>query len=281
MDESTQRALVALADGSLEPGAREALLRRAEESPELADTLSRQRAALTAIRATEAEVASDALQARVAAILAAAGGAVGAPGDRAAGLAGDRAGLAGDRFPRTAAGRAVGARRARRPRPRVFAVGTGVAVLAAVAVVLFTGGAEGPSVAAAAQVALAPSRAAAPRESPGGRTLDASVDGVAYPSWEDTTGWRAVGSRRDTLHGRSIRTVFYANRGGKRIGYAIAAGSPLRSEGGTTVEKDGVSYRVLRSGGAVVVTWLRGGHSCILAARGVDADVLVDLATWS
>ena len=40
-------------------------------------------------------------------------------------------------------------------------------------------------------------------------------------------------------------------------------------------------YRVLHTGGTTVVTWLRDGHTCILAARGVDASVLVDLATWS
>jgi hypothetical protein len=37
---------------------------------------------------------------------------------------------------------------------------------------------------------------------------------------------------------------------------------------------------VLRSGAATIVTWLRDGHTCVLAARGVDASVLLRLATW-
>jgi hypothetical protein len=31
----------------------------------------------------------------------------------------------------------------------------------------------------------------------------------------------------------------------------------------------------------VIVTWLRDGHTCILAARDVDASVLLRLAAWA
>jgi anti-sigma factor RsiW len=258
MDEATQRDLAALADGSLEPTARDALLRRAAESPELADALARQRHAVAAVRLAAAQPAPDALRARVAAMVAAAGDAHET----------DRAG-------------APARHRRRLPRPRVFALGSTVAALAAAAVILFAGGPQSPSVAEAAQVALAPARSAAPAAHPATNTLDASVDGVAYPYWADTTGWRATGSRSDTLHGRPVRTVFYENAKGERIGYSIAAGSPLPAEGGSTIERGGVGYRTLRSGGAVIVTWLRDGHTCILAARDVDASVLLRLAAWA
>ena len=255
MDEATRRDLAALADGSLEQDARDAVLRRADESPELSDALARQRTAVAAIRATEGETASDVLRERVA----------------------EMAGTGGDR----GAARVRAARPRRRlPRPRAFVLGSAIAAVAAAAVVLFAGGSQAPGVAEAAQVALSSPRAPAPAKRPGGRTLDASVDGVAYPYWEDTTGWKATGSRSDAVGGRTVRTVFYTHRG-QRVGYAIAAGAPLSADGGTTIEKGGVRYRVLRTGGATVVTWLRDGHTCILAARGVDASVLVDLATWS
>jgi hypothetical protein len=250
MDEAIQRDLAALADGSLEPEARAALLRRVEDSPELADALAEQRAAVTAIRATRAEPAPDELRAKVAAMVAE---------DRRAGR------------PR---------RRVSFARPRVFAFGSAVAALAAAAVIVF-GGASGPSVAEAAQLALSPARSPAPAERAGGRTLDASVDGVAYPYWEEAAGWKATGARSDALGGRNVHTVFYVNKAGTRIGYSIAAGSPLSATGGQTVERRGVRYRVLRSDGATIVTWLRGGHTCILAGRGVDRDALLNLASWS
>ena len=159
----------------------------------------------------------------------------------------------------------------------MLAAATATALVAVVAVLFGSGDATGPSVAEAARVALAPARGSAPAVRPGASTLTASIDGVSYPYWADSTGWRAVGARRDVLHGRTIRTVFYA-RGSRRIGYTIAAGTPLAVDGGRSVTRDGVRMRVLRSGDAAIVTWLRSGHTCILAARGVDPEVLVGLA---
>ena len=51
-----------------------------------------------------------------------------------------------------------------------------------------------------------------------------AVGGVTFPSWERAFGWRATGARTDTVGGREVTTVFYANSRGQRIGYAIAAG---------------------------------------------------------
>jgi hypothetical protein len=255
MDDATKQDLAALADGTLAPAGREELLRRAESSPELAGALADQRRALAAISAADAP-ASAALHASVAAMVAAAEAASDAPRRR----------LRAPRLPR---------------RRLALPLGAGAVAVAAAAVLLLTGGAPaGPSVAEAAQAALAPASAPAPAARPGAGTLSASVDGVAYPYWADSTGWRAVGARSDVKDGRTVRTVAYENAGGRRIGYAIAEGGALRVDGGSVVVRDGVRMRVLHSGGAAIVTWLRGGHTCILAARGVSPDVLVRLAAW-
>jgi hypothetical protein len=250
MDDATRQDLAALADGTLAPDARESLLRRLDASPELADALLDQHDALIAIRATEEETASPSLRAAVAAMAA------------------------------QAEARNV-PRRRRRDAPRRFfarplAFGASAAALAAAVAVLLSAGASGPSVAEAAQLALAPPRAPAPAVKADEKTLDAAVDGVAYPYWGDSSGWRAVGSRADAVGGRAVRTVVYEDANGRRIGYAIAAGSPLSGAKGARHGE----FTVLRAKGSAVVTWLRDGHTCILAARGVDARVLLKLAAW-
>jgi hypothetical protein len=53
----------------------------------------------------------------------------------------------------------------------------------------------------------------------------------------------------------------------------------LPVQGASTVERRGVRLRVIKSGGATIVTWLRSGHTCILAARGESAGALIALAT--
>lgn len=165
--------------------------------------------------------------------------------------------------------------------PALRLAGVGALAAAAVAVVLALGGgsADTPTTLAAAQVALAPATLAPPAESPGRRgVLGASVEGTSFPYWG--RGWPAVGARTDRLDGRTITTVFYAAHGGKRIGYAIVSGDPLpATTAGAGVERGGVSFRVLDSGGATVVTWREAGHTCILAARGVPAPTLLRLVS--
>jgi anti-sigma factor RsiW len=242
--------LAALADGTLAPERRAAVLRRVAADPQLAAALAGQRAARAAIRVAVQEPASDALRSAVQAMAAQ------APASGRPRRSGETARFA---------------------RPLMLAAATATALVAVFAVLLGAGDPAGPSVAEAARAALAPARASAPAVRPGSSTLTVSIDGVSYPYWADSTGWRAVGARRDVLRGRTIRTVFYAN-GGRRIGYAIAAGAPLTVDGGQTVARDGVRMRVLRYGDAAIVTWLRAGHTCILAARGVDPEVLLGLA---
>jgi hypothetical protein len=168
------------------------------------------------------------------------------------------------------------------PRPRrtfvaVAATGLAAAVLA-LALALPGGGA--PSVQAAARVALLHATAPPPATRAGGELLDASVEGIAYPNWT-RAGWTTTGMRTDTVEGRSVRTVFYADGTGARIGYAIAAGDALALPDARAVRRHGVALRVLAIDGATVVTWRRDGHTCILAGHGVPAERLLTLASYT
>jgi hypothetical protein len=42
----------------------------------------------------------------------------------------------------------------------------------------------------------------------------------------------------------------------------------------------GVTYHVFRKDGRAVVTWERGGHTCVLSGKGVQDRELVALANW-
>jgi hypothetical protein len=167
--------------------------------------------------------------------------------------------------------------------PRVL-VGTG-AIIAAVAVVLVLslgGAGQSPSVSQTAALTLSPATSAPPVESPGGRArLAAAVDGVSFPYWQERFGWRASGSRSDQVNGRTVRTVFYRDTQGQRVGYAIVAGTPAPHASGGTVRRLGsTSYRLLSRDGTTVVTWLRDGHLCVVSGRGVKAATLLTLASW-
>jgi hypothetical protein len=180
--------------------------------------------------------------------------------------------------------------RARREAPaRRGAVGVrigGALAAAAAAVVLLLalpGGTPGtPTVVEAANLgardATSPAPAVDPRR-PG--LLQMSLGGVAYPNWAGRYGWRAVGARRDRLDGRVAVTVFYANHAGRRLAYTIVGGAPLRLPSGRDLERDGLALRALPAGSRHVVTWRRGGHTCVLSASGVATDTLARLAAWS
>jgi hypothetical protein len=258
IDPQMERELAALADGSIAAERRDALLHEVESSPRLSAALASQRAAVTAIQATEATGAPLRLRASVEAL--------------AAGGAGSRR----DAAPRSAR------RRFALPHPRLSLSLAGAAAVAIAVVVLVVGGEQAaPSVAQAAQLALSPASGGAPMAQGNDIALNDEVDGVAFPYWQDRYGWQAVGSRRDTLNGRMVDTVVYVDGQGRRLGYAIASGDALPVSGGTIVERNGTPIRVLRDpSGATVVTWLRDGHTCILAARDVPAGELVKLASY-
>jgi hypothetical protein len=157
------------------------------------------------------------------------------------------------------------------------------AVAAAVVAVSVSGGGSSTlSLRQASALTLRPATVPAPAESTSnGEQLAAAVDGVSFPYWEERFGWRSTGARADRVGGRTITTVFYEDARGRRIGYAIVAGtSAPRLSGGAVAWRRGVPYRLLTEAGAPVVSWLRDGHMCVVSGRNVDSATLIRLASW-
>jgi hypothetical protein len=168
------------------------------------------------------------------------------------------------------------ASRARRWRPRAPVLGFSGAFAAAAAtltVVLVT------ATGSAAPTALAASRLALERPTgPAPAALVAAGTTIPFPHWSNR-GWPSVGTRSDTLGGRTVTTEFYRSYDVGTLGYAIVSGSPLRwGAGGRVVSHAGADYRLLSSGGAQIVTWVQDGHTCVLASRTASAATLVRLA---
>jgi anti-sigma factor RsiW len=237
-----EEQLARLADGSLGEPDRGALERAVAESPELAAKLAEPERAIALTRSVDV-TASAALHARVAAL-----------------------------------------RAPRRRRPRLqFSPASGVAVVAGVLAIVFAvllpGGS--PEVQRAGQLALSRATLAAPAQSTADHAaLSAAVDGVSFPDWT-ARGFHATGARSDALAGHTVRTVFYAD-GGIDVGYAIVAGAPLSV--GPVAQSDlhyGVLYQVIDAHHATIVTWLRAGHTCVLASREASASELLRLAGWT
>jgi hypothetical protein len=198
--------------------------------------------------------------------------------------------VAPDRLRMAVAERVAQAQRAqgreRRLRMRFGGVLAGAGAVAVVLVVLgllaggiLTNDAAAPGVRAVAPVALRGATAPAPAVRPGGELLAAQAGPIAFPTWT-RAGWRAVGARSDTIRGHDVRTVFYADGAGRRIGYAIAD-ARLPVAGGELVTRRGARLRVLARGTTAIVTWRRAGRTCILAGRGVAVGRLLTLASYA
>jgi hypothetical protein len=246
--------LAALADGSLAPELRARALAGVRGSSELQAALAEQRRVVEMMAAVEVG-APAALRGAVEEMIAAKRGV-----------------------------RASGRRALPRPRLGLAAAALATAAVVAAAVVGPLGGGSPSSplnVQQAAALALSPATSAAPFESATHRAqLAVSVEGVPFPYWKERFGWRSTGTRSDRLAGRAVTTVFYANREGRRIGYAIVSGRAPETSGGTIVRRWDVWYRLLAHDGATVVTWRRDGHLCVVAGRGVSARTLLSLASW-
>jgi hypothetical protein len=154
--------------------------------------------------------------------------------------------------------------------------GAVAAVLAAL--VLFGGGAPGvDDVAAAAVRAPTAQVRVVPPASP---LLREEVGGVIFPNYFAKFGWKAVGTRTDEIGGRDTRTVFY-EKDGKRIAYTIVDGDPLEwPDGASKSTVEGTVLRALEYEGRDVVTWKRGGHTCVLSSKDVPRAELLALAGW-
>jgi hypothetical protein len=170
-------------------------------------------------------------------------------------------------------------------RPAVAASLAGaVALVAAVAIAVGvgSGGSQQLTAARATALTLDPATAVAPAENRSdGEQLNASVEGTAFPYWKEHFGWASTGSRIDRVGGHTVRTVFYGNARGQRIGYAIVSGTAVRDAGGGSVSWRGrTPYRLTARGDVNVVTWRRNGHLCVMAGHGVSTATLLALASW-
>ncbi len=251
--------LAGLADGSLRSSELRAEI---EADPDRAALLQEQHRAVTIVRDAAAEVrAPDSLRERLQTI---------AP----------QAALEPDRARRS--------RRApsRSSAPRIPRLLAGLAAVAAAVLVILavslSGTSGSPTVAQAAALATLPPTLPAPHHVHSGSDLvNESAAGVPFPYWEDQFHWRTIGARSDTVSGRSVTTVFYVDRHGRRLAYAIVGGAPLPwPSGAQTVVRNGVHMAVVTNAGRTIVTWERAGHSCVLAATGVPTRTLVRLASW-
>jgi hypothetical protein len=239
--------LAALADESLAPERRAEVEARIQADPELRALVDEQRRAVDLVRTAGAGARAPlALRERVEA---------------------DRQRLA----PR--------ARRRRRGLMGGLAAALAVAALALV--LALPGGTPGaPTLVQAAGLTALPPTTPPPGRSDGSKLLVTAVDGVAYPYWGDSFAWETTGARRDRLHGRTTATVFY-EKNGERIGYTIVSGRALKTPASArTTVLNGVTLRSFTHDGRTVVTWLRGGHTCVLAGANVPLPVLLRLAAW-
>ena len=158
------------------------------------------------------------------------------------------------------------------------ALASAVAALA----LLLPGGRPGaPSFSQAAQLALRGPSAPAPVVDPGDPRiqLDRRLQGVYFPNWSRTLGWRPVGLRTDRLGGHPAVTVYYQRRD-MRVAYTIVGAPALAQPSVPVTRVGGFALQTLRLRGRTVVTWRRAGHTCVLSASGVRTRVLERLAHW-
>ena len=115
-----------------------------------------------------------------------------------------------------------------------------------VAAVVLTGGPGAPSVAQAAGFAAKVPTEPAPT-SAGGSKLAADIQGVAFPDYAQSYGWRALGARRGQVGGRDAIVVYYG-KGGRRLAYVIVSGEGLPSQsGGQTTRSEASRTRLFAS----------------------------------
>lgn len=237
--------LSALADGSLDPSRRQAVEDRIAGSLHLRALYERERAAVEVLHEAAAERAPARLRMRL---------------------------------------EAQRNSRAARPRSKpAYAVVAGALACAVAALaLLLPGGTPGsPSVSQAAQLALRGPSGAAPAADPTDPRMKLAqrLEGLYFPNWSDTLGWRAVGVRSDQLRGRRAVTVYY-RRQGMSVAYTIIAAPALAQPSTPVTHLGRFALRALNLRGRTVVTWRRAGHTCVISASGVPTRVLERLADW-
>ena len=174
------------------------------------------------------------------------------------------------------------AQRHRRPVAIALSAAAAVVVLVVAVVALSIGGnPTSPTVADAAALGLRPATGPAPAAvGTQHAQLAAQVGGVAFPDFSAQYGWRAVGIRHGQVGGRAATGVYYANSG-RRATYVIVSGSALPRPAGTaSTTLHGVRYQTLSMRHRTVVTWRRGGHTCVLIGNATRHELLA-LASWN
>jgi hypothetical protein len=233
--------LSALADGTLDPRRTRELRELIASSPELGERYERERQAVLALQSVSVDRAPASL-----------------------------------RF-------AIETKRHRAPTTRARlvyggALAASAAVLVALLVLLLPGGSPGaPSVSQAAALAFRGPALTAPAMA--GEKLSMSVGEVYFPNWSRRFHWRAVGQRIDHLDGKLAVTVYY-DRNGKRIAYTILAAPPLHWPAYPMLHLNGIALTSFTYRGRLVVSWRRGGHTCVLSGVGASIAELAKLAGW-
>jgi hypothetical protein len=179
-----------------------------------------------------------------------------------------------------------GSRRPGAARTRITGRTTAAAALAAVALAAATVANSlsgnttraGPSIALAAKLAFAPATEPAPA-STSATLLGVTYGGITFPNYALRFGAAPTGQRVDRLGGRGALTVFYRLRGGPRLSYTIYSGHPVPlPRTASEIVFHGVHLHVISaSEHLMVVTLVRRGHTCVLAAR-ASAAALIALA---
>ena len=167
---------------------------------------------------------------------------------------------------------------------RVFAPVAGVVAAVAIALVVLVGGSANPSVLATAALATKGPVLPAPAEDQSNDSiLKASVGDVPFPYWGDSFQWEAVGARKDNIDGRNAKTVFYENPKGAQAAYTILDGKKIDPPKGARVTTErGTKLWVTEHDGRRIVTWTRGGHTCVLSApKAIPESKMLDAASWN
>ena len=183
---------------------------------------------------------------------------------------------------RARAGQRGGARRSRGLLGKLVPAG-GLVAAAVVALVLVLGGSSAPSVLATASLATRGPVLPAPAEDEAhGTLLKTSMQGVPFPYWGGSFKWEAVGARDDKIEDRPAKTVFYDNPKGVRAAYTILGGEKIDAPSGARREiRNGTTLYITQDKGRWIVTWTRGGHTCVLSAPlAVPEQKLLQLASW-
>ncbi len=250
-DEAKEQAITRLVDGTVSPAERQALEQWARERPDVQRRIAEQRRVVGQFRHGEPEVPGalvEHVRQRI---------------EQTYGTGSAR------RHARV--GGSIGGWR---PAISVAAV---AAVAVAIVIVLTGGGASGPSITRAARLAYVPATSPAPAAQ-SATLLDVSYDGVTYPNYKREFDAGPSGQLRNSIGGRPAFTVFYRLSNGARLSYTVFSGKPVPPPGNArVVDYRGVRLRVFNTGKLAVVTLVRHGRTCVLAAP-TTQDIVLGLA---